>query len=126
MRTTSAGSLSLLLSMALLCSTASGFTTWQSSHGIASQHSKQASIHVTAATEDDAVNNNEDVLLYSSDWEDDDEQEEEEQQTPWRKNARWNSLSPKVKLRIMQESQERAIANKKKLEPARDKKRRKS
>jgi len=78
---------------------------------------------MVSATEDDV--DNEDVLLYSSEWEEeDDDDDQEEQNEPWRKNARWNSLSPKVKLRIMQEAQERAISNKKKREPNQDKKRR--
>ena len=41
-----------------------------------------------------------------------------------KRNARWNSLSPKVQLRIMNEAHDRAIANKKKREPLNDKKRR--
>lgn len=54
----------------------------------------------------------------------DDEEEDDEPPAPaWTKNARWNSLSPKVKLRIIQEAQAQAIANKKKREPAKDKKR---
>ena len=38
---------------------------------------------------------------------------------------RWASLNPRVKSRIVKEAQERAIRNKKKREPAADKKRRK-
>ncbi len=38
--------------------------------------------------------------------------------------TRWGSLNPKVKARIVKEAQERAIRNKKKREPAADKKRR--
>ena len=46
--------------------------------------------------------------------------------TPQRKGYnRWESLNPKIKKRLIQEGQARAIANKKKREPAADKKRRK-
>lgn len=38
--------------------------------------------------------------------------------------TRWGSLNPKVKARIVKEAHERAIRNKKKREPAADKKRR--
>jgi hypothetical protein len=41
------------------------------------------------------------------------------------KSARWDSLNPKIKERIIKKGQERAIANKKKREPAQDKRRRK-
>lgn len=37
---------------------------------------------------------------------------------------RWESLNPKIKQRLIEKGQERAIANKKKREPASDKKRR--
>jgi predicted RNA-binding protein with RPS1 domain len=67
-----------------------------------------------------------DVVLYSEEEESPqrDYEKEEEQNAPWKKNARWNSLSPKVKLRIMQEAQQKAVENKQKRESSQDKKRR--
>ena len=41
-----------------------------------------------------------------------------------KKTSRWDQLNAKIKNRIIKEGQERAIANKKKREPAQDKKRR--
>lgn len=41
------------------------------------------------------------------------------------KNSRWDKLNQRIKNRIIKEGQDRAIANKKKREPAQDKKRRK-
>ena len=41
-----------------------------------------------------------------------------------KKQSRWESLNPKIKERIVKAGQERAIANKKKREPAQAKKRR--
>mmetsp|Transcript_5516 Transcript_5516/g.8124 ORF Transcript_5516/g.8124 Transcript_5516/m.8124 type:complete len:149 (-) Transcript_5516:1087-1533(-) len=64
-----------------------------------------------------------DTVLYS-DEDYDDEEPKQEQSTPWKKNARWNSLNPRVKLRIIQEQQNKAIENKQKREPAKDKQRR--
>jgi ribosomal protein S1 len=59
--------------------------------------------------------NNVDVVLYSD-------------ETPTKKKrsamSRWDSLNPKIKARIVQEAQERAMKNKKRREPAADKKRR--
>mmetsp|Transcript_5248 Transcript_5248/g.7408 ORF Transcript_5248/g.7408 Transcript_5248/m.7408 type:complete len:371 (-) Transcript_5248:2311-3423(-) len=52
------------------------------------------------------------------------EEEKNDRNLPWKQNSRWHSLSPKVKARIRKEAQERAIANKKKREPADVKKRR--
>jgi hypothetical protein len=72
---------------------------------------QRLALHVTAATQE----NEEDLVLYS---------DEDDEMAPLKRNARWNSLSPKVKLRIMNEAHERAIANKKKREPSNDKKRR--
>ena len=102
------------LLLALLCGTATGLV--HNHPRLIGRHS----LHVSAVTEDDMEN--EDVLIYSDDREEDDD---EERNAPWRKNARWNSLSPKLKLRIIQEAQDRAVANKKSREPADDKKRRK-
>lgn len=45
-------------------------------------------------------------------------------QDPPKRNARWKSLSPKVKEQIVKEAQERAVRNKKKNESADDKRRR--
>ena len=42
---------------------------------------------------------------------------------PKKKLTRWDRLNPKVKERIVKEAHARAIANKKKREPAKDKKR---
>ena len=41
-----------------------------------------------------------------------------------KKSSRWDNLNPKIKASIIKKGQERAIANKKKREPAQDKKRR--
>lgn len=64
----------------------------------------------------DDDNNNDDVTLYS---------EESPTQTKRKRSesmSRWESLNPKIKARIVQEAQERAIRNKKRREPAADKK----
>uniref|UniRef100_A0A7S4MUR0 S1 motif domain-containing protein n=1 Tax=Odontella aurita TaxID=265563 RepID=A0A7S4MUR0_9STRA len=73
----------------------------------------------------------EDTLLFSDEWEDgvpppeeEEEEDREEQTAPWKRNARWNSLNPNVKARIVEEAQEQAIRNKKRREPSADKKRR--
>lgn len=64
-------------------------------------------------------------LLYSEEDESPQTEEVEEgQDAPWKKNARWNSLSPRVKLRIMQEAQQKAVENKEKRESSQDKKKR--
>ena len=58
-------------------------------------------------------------------WED--EEEEEEDQSPSKtslKSTRWDNLSPKIKARIVQSGQERAMANKKKREGKHTQKRR--
>jgi transcriptional accessory protein Tex/SPT6 len=54
-----------------------------------------------------------DVILYS---------DEDETEKKLSGNKRWGSLSPAVKARIVQEGQQRAVKNKKKREPAADKK----
>ena len=59
---------------------------------------------------------NQDVVLYS---------DEDDGSIPFKNNPRWHSLSESVKKRIIKEAHERAIANKKKREPASVKKRRK-
>lgn len=51
--------------------------------------------------------------------------EDEDQDVTPSKTSRWENLNQRIKDRIVQEGQERAIANKKKREPAQDKKRRK-
>lgn len=59
--------------------------------------------------------------------EDDDDGDSDEQAAPQEKkktSSRWNKLNARIKERIIQEGQARAIANKKKREPAQDKKRR--
>ena len=66
-----------------------------------------------------------DVVLFSSEWEDGVAPTEEPEQPSYKKTNRWHSLSPAVKERIIKEQQAKAIANKKKREPAKDKKRRK-
>jgi hypothetical protein len=66
-----------------------------------------------------------DVTLYSDEWENGIEPAAPVPQTePWKKNARWESLNPRVKLRIIEAQQAKAIENKKKREPIADKKRR--
>jgi hypothetical protein len=55
-----------------------------------------------------------------------DESEEEEKEKPEPQGRkRWENLNPKVKQRMIEQGEEKAIANKKKREPAQDKKRRK-
>lgn len=62
------------------------------------------------------------VLFLSS--EDDDEDDTEATQKPQGAGKkRWESLNPKVKQRLIEKGQSKAIANKKKREPAADKKR---
>jgi hypothetical protein len=66
-----------------------------------------------------------DVTLYSDEWENGIEPAAPTpQKEPWKKNARWESLNPRVKLRIIEAQQAKAIENKKKREPIADKKRR--
>eukprot|EP00586_Coscinodiscus_wailesii_P007542 CAMPEP_0172490846 /NCGR_PEP_ID=MMETSP1066-20121228/21424_1 /TAXON_ID=671091 /ORGANISM="Coscinodiscus wailesii, Strain CCMP2513" /LENGTH=355 /DNA_ID=CAMNT_0013259529 /DNA_START=102 /DNA_END=1169 /DNA_ORIENTATION=+ len=48
----------------------------------------------------------------------------DDQPAPWKKNARWESLNPRVKLKVIEEAHQRAIRNKQKREPLQDKKRR--
>lgn len=55
-------------------------------------------------------------ILYSS--------SSSDESSTFKKDARWSSLSPSVKKRIIEEAQARAIRNKKKREPIADKKRR--
>lgn len=57
-------------------------------------------------------------ILYSS------SPEKSSSSSSFQKDQRWSSLSPTVKQRIIKEAHERAIRNKKKREPAADKKRR--
>lgn len=74
----------------------------------------------------DADDNNN--LVWIDEDDDDDEVEDEEPQPTKAAAAtssrRWNKLNARIKERIIQEGQARAIANKKKREPAQDKKRR--
>jgi len=74
------------------------------------------------------VDDGEDVVLYSdedSSGGDDGEWGAPSASTKKRSNmSRWDSLNPKIKARIVTEAQERAIRNKKRREPAADKKRR--
>jgi hypothetical protein len=51
--------------------------------------------------------------------------EEEEGKREPQGRKRWENLNPKVKQRMIEQGEEKAIANKKKREPAQDKKRRK-
>jgi len=88
-------------------------------------------------TKDDEDSEDEDVVLFSSDrnndeaidyqwWAEEDDDNEASQNserttihqesTP-KKGSQWETLHPKTKLRIIQNAQERAIANKKKREP---------
>ena len=84
----------------------------------------------TATKEDDIS------ILFDSDNEDEDEDDDFDDEdidddeevitdrSP-KKLSRWDRLNPEIKARIVKAAQERAIANKKKREPAQDKKRRK-
>jgi len=63
---------------------------------------------------------NDDVLLFSSDWEDGIEPEPE----PYEPAKTWKNLDPKLKETIIEKGQTKAMRNKKKREPAQDKKRR--
>jgi hypothetical protein len=109
----------LFLFFILFCQTVSAFMFLSSTHVFRPWSTTRS---IVRGVQDD-------VMLYSDEWEDTSQKEEEEkvqqQNVPWKKNARWNSLSPKVKLRIMQEAQEEAVENKKKRESSQDKKRRK-
>ena len=58
------------------------------------------------------------------DAEEDDTQESRPKEQKQRLTKRWESLHPKLKQRLIEKGQARAIANKKKREPIRDKKRR--
>lgn len=82
---------------------------------------------VSLAAAEVEIDEDEDTLLFSDDWEDGvpppEEDEESEQSAPWQKNARWNSLNPSTKLRIIEDAQEKAIRNKEKRKPHADKKR---
>jgi len=67
-------------------------------------------------------------VLFMDDDDDDDESDEED--SPIKKEMgagrqRWENLNPKVKQRLIEKGQQKAIENKKKREPAADKKRRK-
>lgn len=73
---------------------------------------------MVSATGDDVAENEQDVILYS------DDDKSEIDAVVKKNNKRWKSLSPRVKLRILQEAHERAIAQKKRREPAHVKKRR--
>eukprot|EP00559_Dactyliosolen_fragilissimus_P007775 CAMPEP_0184862250 /NCGR_PEP_ID=MMETSP0580-20130426/6733_1 /TAXON_ID=1118495 /ORGANISM="Dactyliosolen fragilissimus" /LENGTH=346 /DNA_ID=CAMNT_0027360017 /DNA_START=101 /DNA_END=1141 /DNA_ORIENTATION=+ len=66
---------------------------------------------------------NEDVVLYSDDWENDEEDEHSKEEKRMN-TSRWESLDPRIKSKIIQNAQEKAIRNKKKNESAADKKRR--
>lgn len=68
-----------------------------------------------------------DVVLFSSaeQQQQDDDKPKNNKNTNMKKSARWHSLNPKVKERIIKEQQAKAIANKKKREPKADKQRRK-
>lgn len=70
------------------------------------------------------VDEGEDVVLYSDD---DSGSDEGDWGAPSQKKSnmsRWGSLNPKIKARIVQEAHDRAIRNKKRREPAAEKKRR--
>jgi len=56
---------------------------------------------------------------------DDDDEEESTTTTEKLKSSRWDALNPRIKTRIIKAGQERAIANKQKVEPLQTKKRRK-
>jgi hypothetical protein len=53
------------------------------------------------------------------------EEEEEDQQPKGLGRERWENLNPKIKQRLVEKGEAKAVANKKKREPADDKKRRK-
>ncbi len=55
---------------------------------------------------------------------DDDEEEDDEPATKGQGKARWENLKPSVKKRLIEKGQAKAVANKKKREPAAEKKRR--
>lgn len=77
---------------------------------------------------DERNNDDEDLnVLFVNDDDDDDEYEERTSQTAKKEKGagrkRWEALNPKIKQRLIADGQARAIANKKKREPASDKKR---
>ena len=56
---------------------------------------------------------------------DDDDDDDDDEQPRGEGRQRWENLNPKIKERLVEKGQAKAIANKKKREPAGDKKRRK-
>jgi hypothetical protein len=56
---------------------------------------------------------------------DDEENDEEKEEKPSLGRQRWENLNPKIKQRLVEKGEAKAIANKKKREPSADKKRRK-
>ena len=53
----------------------------------------------------------------------DDDEDDDENQPKGQGKKRWENLNPRIKQRLIEKGQAKAIANKKKREPARDKKR---
>ena len=76
--------------------------------------------------EDDDEGINVVFLDKDDDFDEDDEEEEDDDDEPAKGEgrSRWENLKPSVKKRLVQTGQAKAIANKKKREPAADKKRR--
>ena len=58
--------------------------------------------------------------------EDDDDEDDEDDEPKGEGRSRWENLKPSVKKRLIEKGQAKAIANKKKREPAAEKKRRES
>ena len=99
-------SISLLLFLGSLCLSNAFLATRNHQHHLFTKNTLQTSSIIYTKSKSSS-------LLYST-----------SDESTFQKDQRWSSLSPSVKQRIIKEAHERAIRNKKKREPAADKKRR--
>lgn len=75
---------------------------------------------------DQQPNDDEDLnVLFIDETEEDENETSKENRERGAGRQRWENLNPKIKQRLIEKGQQKAIENKKKREPARDKKRRK-
>jgi predicted RNA-binding protein with RPS1 domain len=81
---------------------------------------EEGSTDLTELEQDD-----DDSDFYFEDDDDNDDEQEDISLSPTTSSSRWEKLNQRIKNRIIQEGQQRAIANKKKQEPNQEKKRRK-
>lgn len=66
------------------------------------------------------------VVFIDEDDDDDDDDEDEDEKPKGKGRSRWENLKPSIKKKLIEKGQAKAIANKKKREPAAEKKRRES